>query len=925
MRFFSFCLLVWLMLPGFMMAQSAADTTKPDSRHLLRGGDKGIEDRGFTTHNRSNIGMFIENRGKLYARSNAIGVSGEYPINSEQEYIFQLNPVVLLPGNVIQGRNTSNEEWEAEFGFNNPEEVRVATSTAPETWPADGWPVKDADGAPIFISDQDTYAAYNDSLNREEILDISMYQTGYSFASPLVRDAVVFTFDVVNRSDEVYEDMYFGMYSDIDVGNRPGTDFAGYLDDRLGYDDDLDFFYYFDNGFSPDWGGPTGHFGLTWIDTPPATTGGEPQGLTNLHYNLWQDTPLLDENPDWFYAAYTSNYDLLPEELHEQFFHPAEPGRRFDDLSLIPEEGIDLTNRSASGPYTLAPGDTLSFVIAVAAGSDYEGIRETVENLHQSYQNDWLLPSPPPRPELQAYSDKNSVTLSWDNRSETEADPFTGAFDFQGYRLYRSIDQGRSWDQIDRNRNPEVGPDPVPIAEFDKDDEEGLRYSFVDNEVREGFTYWYSLTAYDEGLPELGSLESAIGSNEDEGNIAVVTPRGQATNWLSSRVQLAEHIQGLSTDSAYVRVLNPLDETDDRYEIRFSRVGEPQTTILTEVKASALNPDEETPATTYTVSWSAPDIFSIRNDAAGRNRLRDVAYVPGQTYEIEEDNLAFTFTETSEDPALQPDESDELKIVPALEVIRLGDGRAVLPLRPYQRNVEFTTTDGVAVSLRHNPFEITRSGSRIGIEITEAAYASLLDEAYDGRISGIEADSVFVEIQRQGSSNITEYGIENGSIIDLGRFSFRLTLDVEDISPGSLIDAEFSIRSQAVRFPTEGDLYRYEKDAGLINATPEDDVLSDINVVPNPYLVSNAWEPDLSLQRREPERLIRFRNLPAQCSVHIFTMAGERVKTLQKNDTRGDIGWNLRSENGREIAPGVYIYLVESDAGEFISRFAVIK
>ena len=880
----------------------------------------GIEDRGFTTHNRSNIGMFIENRGKLYARSNAIGVSGEFPINSEREYIYQLNPVVLFPGNVIQGRNTANEEWEAEFGFNNPETVRIATSTEPETWPSWGWPVQDEEGNPIIISNQDTFAAYNDSLNREEILGISIYQTGYSFSFPLIRDAVIFTFDVVNRSQNTYEDMFFGMYSDFDIGNRPGTDYPGYLNDRMRLDKDLDFFYYFDNGFSPDWGGPTGMFGLTWVSTPEIN--GQQLGMTDLHYNLWQDTPILDENPDWFYGVYTSNYDMVPEELWPQFFHPVEPGRRIDDLDLIPTEGMDLVNNSASGPYTLAPGDTLTFVIAVVAGSNYENIRSTVENVHQSYQNNWLLPSAPPAPELQAFADKEQITLTWDNRSELVPDPFTGEFDFQGYRLYRSIDNGRTWDQIDRNQNPEAGPNPVPIAVFDKDDG-GIQYSFTDTDIREGFDYWYSLTAYDSGIPGVGSLESAIGNTPDEPNIVVVRPQPIASDWVASTAILADHIRGEATDSVFLNIFNPLDTNFGDYEVRFARMSRPVTTILTRVETNVLDLSLVDP-TVYTVTWTQPDVFSIRNENAGRNRVFMQPYVPGEPYDIEIDGISFTFFEESDDPDLRPQAGDRLQIVMGLEVIRLDDNEVVLPLRPYTRNLEFITSDGVGVTMQHNPFRITRDDNRIEIDIQNVSFAALQNEFYRGRVMDVEQDSLVIEILRQSTGGVTNYTIANGGIIDLGRFELVINLTGNN-NLNSFIGRRFDIEVSRVNNPTERDIYRYRKESGQRDVEAEKNVLSSINVVPNPYVVSNAWERDISLQQREPERQIRFRNLPNRCTIHIFTIAGERVKTLHKDDSSGVIGWDLRTESGREIAPGIYIYQVNSDIGTHTSRFAVIK
>ena len=108
--------------------------------------------RGSGNHNRSNLGSAFENRGKLYPHLIALGPTFEWPIKSQHEYVYRANPYVGIPGNMIQGRFTTNEEWEAAAGYNNPDNVQVAMSDKPATWPATGWPVKAADGSPIFVS-----------------------------------------------------------------------------------------------------------------------------------------------------------------------------------------------------------------------------------------------------------------------------------------------------------------------------------------------------------------------------------------------------------------------------------------------------------------------------------------------------------------------------------------------------------------------------------------------------------------------------------------------------------------------------------------------------------------------------------------------------------------------------------------------------
>ena len=58
-----------------------------------------------------------------------------------------MNPMVGIPGNVIQTRYTNYEEWEAVGGYHNIALARIAFSDDPSTWhPINGWPVKDPDG-----------------------------------------------------------------------------------------------------------------------------------------------------------------------------------------------------------------------------------------------------------------------------------------------------------------------------------------------------------------------------------------------------------------------------------------------------------------------------------------------------------------------------------------------------------------------------------------------------------------------------------------------------------------------------------------------------------------------------------------------------------------------------------------------------------
>jgi len=57
-------------------------------------------------------------------------------------------------------------------------------------------------------------------------------------------------------------------------------------------------------------------------------------------------------------------------------------------------------------------------------------------------------------------------------------------------------------------------------------------------------------------------------------------------------------------------------------------------------------------------------------------------------------------------------------------------------------------------------------------------------------------------------------------------------------------------------------------------------------------------------------------------------MSGYLVKTLSKDSAPGDgaLSWNLVSDDGMDIAYGIYVYHVKAEGiGEHIGKFAVIK
>ena len=95
-----------------------------------------------------------------------------------------------------------------------------------------------------------------------------------------------------------------------------------------------------------------------------------------------------------------------------------------------------------------------------------------------------------------------------------------------------------------------------------------------------------------------------------------------------------------------------------------------------------------------------------------------------------------------------------------------------------------------------------------------------------------------------------------------------------------------------------------------------------VYAVPNPYKQSSDWE--------EGDRRIVFANLPEACTIRIFTAAADHLATLQhgpgvaESTSPTSRSWNLRTDAGRIVAPGIYIFQVEGTSDGFLQTGKVI-
>ena len=101
-----------------------------------------------------------------------------------------------------------------------------------------------------------------------------------------------------------------------------------------------------------------------------------------------------------------------------------------------------------------------------------------------------------------------------------------------------------------------------------------------------------------------------------------------------------------------------------------------------------------------------------------------------------------------------------------------------------------------------------------------------------------------------------------------------------------------------------------------------DYTLDNVTVFPNPYYVLTPR--DLTKQFRIGG--IHFMGLPTECTIRIYTISGELIKTIHVTpEDEGHVAWELLTNYGTRPASGMYIYHIETpDGKEKTGKIALI-
>lgn len=293
------------------------------------------------------------------------------------------------------------------------------------------WPLRDAEGNPIIISNQDSYCIFNDEDSTRHTaegkpLNIKVIQIGYSWYYTIWEDFIFLTYFIVNDSPDTLFHMYVAACCDPDVGE--------YADDLVGFDAGRDLGYAYDSDFHEEgWGRTPGYIGYDFLESPVGADG-EQLGLTAFKIlrnpgvpGPGTPDPGNDDEAYQVIAGYTYPYKDHPKTE----YHP------FDSIT----DPTDVRFLQCTGPFNLTPYDTAKVVIAIIVGADLSDLEHNSDVGQDLYDIGFATHSVKLFAPNGGEEIDSTFTIEWDATSVT-GNPLT-------IDLLYSRDGGKTWTLID--------------------------------------------------------------------------------------------------------------------------------------------------------------------------------------------------------------------------------------------------------------------------------------------------------------------------------------------------------------------------------------------------------------------------------------------------------------------------------------------
>jgi hypothetical protein len=333
-------------------------------------------------------------------------------------------------------------------------------------------------------------------------------------------DFVIEEIQVINNGSATVDELVLASKADHDCTWNvpfPDWDYAFWTDDVVDYDSN----YLLTMELDGD--DPTSAANDFGIDDPAREYRGVRVGQTPLEVNgtAYGDLAAGDVNHMWW----TGDED--PQTVASRYAMATMVSSSIGDKKDVNPTPMDMRYLQSYSINNLAAGDTATFVVAVLAGAGLANTQMAAANARKAYTWDWNLPKPPAAPSIAddgiatTAEGKVSVTWSYSDAQIAAVDPDKGAADFAGFRIYKaataprqnSADLGLEADNLDNGgsmvgdvsqgtdfTSTATGPYSmvldIPEANIGTYGSNGT-YTWIDENVAIGLTYWYYVAAYD--------------------------------------------------------------------------------------------------------------------------------------------------------------------------------------------------------------------------------------------------------------------------------------------------------------------------------------------------------------------------------------------------------------------------------------------
>ena len=644
----------------------------------------------------------------------------------------------------------------------------------------------------------------------------------------------------------------------------------------------------------------------------------------------------------------------------------------------------------SSGPINLPAGEARRFSIALLVGQDYDDLTLNAITAQDIYKKNYQFAKPPEKPNVTAVPGDEKITLYWDDIAEDSFDPITETYDFEGYVIYRSTDPSFLDQQTitDANGsrflfeplktvdgasakfdlvNDYYGLSPIEFSgrgvKYNLGDNSGLRHVFVDsNNVVNGQTYYYAVVSYDHGDAELvvapAECSKTITVNPETNevmldvNTVAIVPKAPTAGYVASSINEPglEHIQGKGTGDVVVDIIDNTElEDENSFQVIFSDEGnqlnyslldqkELSDTITVRMGQYSKLSHKNVDSTIFSVSSLDGNLYTEGIDF-------DLLDTDGQIYVREGGSMtegqtivvSYRYYPIRNSEKLAAEEGnpifDGMTITVQNDDLELDN--TLISWNEYSPN-NWTWWVKPFNNLPNNmhpaDYEIrwfsslVSSNFRPGHEHIKANF-----EIWETTRGFPEKQLPFVILETITTDSLWNPGERIIILQDsaISEASWELTFYEPSAGTGNVPPVEGDIFSIYTNRPFADDIFSFSTTASTESNQVEKENMDNIYVVPNPYVVSSNIESlDLQNPRDRGPRRVYFANLPAMCTIKIYTMAGDLVRTLKHEGSieNGIETWDLTTSDNFPVSFGIYIFHVESENGnESVGRFALIK